>query len=629
MRCPILPVLLLCLQFGSSSPVEADEELRLFFGHDSYDRPAVSPGGRYLSFLATPKTVRGLLVIDLVNGKRQAVFAPEGQPLSVWQYWWIDREQLVYSLTEEDKFLLTTQCFEVRTRKSRPLPSLDQGRSFQMLDPLPALANQCLVFLEQGDRGTTYPDVMTLDVRRDTCAVAARNPGYFTGWMSDTQGVVRLGFSNEERGRRIAYYRPREDASWEKIPLAGAAVYFAFDASGRFLLTGSKAGQDDFGVGTFDTETMALHPKIFRDPPYDAGGPLSSILTDPVVGRVVGLRYEADQPRFLWFDAEYREVYAAIEKALPGMTHRLLGFAQGNQDAIVESSSDREPGVIARLDRKTRQLTPIAYRKPGLRPEEMARLEPIRFAARDGVAIHAYLTQPRLPHQKPTPGVVLVHGGPFTRDTWKFDPEVQFLARQGYTVLQVNYRGSAGYGSAYGCQDNHARIWDHALDDVADGVRWAVAEGYLDPGRIAIMGDSFGGYAAVAGAVRYPELYRAAIGFAGVYDWKRLIKTDRFYGKTWVDLLYRDIEAVIEKEDGYSPIDKVERIRCPVYLFHGRKDRTVPVEQSERLYEALRASGKEAYLFTDYWLDHSLDNPGRRIAHYREIRKILANHLAR
>ena len=256
-------------------------------------------------------------------------------------------------------------------------------------------------------------------------------------------------------------------------------------------------------------------------------------------------------------------------------------------------------------------------------------MEPIEFTARDGTTVHGYLTRSHVNPSATGPTVMLVHGGPYARDTWGFNRMVQFLSNLGYHVIQVNYRGSSGFNESYSIKDLR-RICGYAQTDVADAARWAISENIADPERIAIYGESFGGYAALAGAAFELDLYKVAIGFAGVYDWDRQLRSSykaKRDMRRWLEPFIGDIDSHPEAYRKLSPLYFAENILAKVLLVNGGADSVVEVRQSKSMAKALREVGKDPQVVTAAWGIHGFADDEKYIEYAVLIGNFLKEHL--
>ena len=288
-------------------------------------------------------------------------------------------------------------------------------------------------------------------------------------------------------------------------------------------------------------------------------------------------------------NAPEAKLLVGLMQQFPGADVQLTSSTPDGSKVVFLVSGGSDPGQFFLYDSASRKASFLFARRPWIKPEQMAAVEPISLKSRDGLALHGYLTRPSGQEDaKNLPTVVFVHGGPYgIRDHWEFDPHVQMLASRGYAVLQVNYRGSGGYGEAF--EQAGFREWGGKMqDDVTDATRWAIAQGVADPKRICIFGASYGGYAALEGAVKEPELYRCAIGYVGVYD-LRLMYTrgdipQSTYGDNYLKRVLGEDESVLWDR---SPIAHLDRLKAKVMLIVGGADKRVPPVQGESLRSAL------------------------------------------
>jgi len=342
--------------------------------------------------------------------------------------------------------------------------------------------------------------------------------------------------------------------------------------------------------------------------------------------RVVGVSYATDKRQSVFFDPQLKALAESLSKALPGQP--LVSFVDATADEsklLLFAGSDTDAGHYYLLDRKTKQMAEVGPVRPQLDKVKLASVKPVSFLAADGTMIPGYLTLPPGSDGKNLPAIVLPHGGPGARDEWGFDWLSQFFAARGFAVLQPNFRGSAGYGDAW-FQKNGFQSWQTAVGDVNDGGRWLLSQGIAAPGKVAIVGWSYGGYAALQSPVLDPELFKAIVAIAPVTDLDELREEAKNYTN------YKQVDEFIGKgphvKQG-SPAQNVEWIKAPVLLFHGDKDLNVAIGQSELMASKLRAAGKQVELVKFEGLDHQLDDSAVRTQMLDKVDKFLraAMHL--
>lgn len=341
--------------------------------------------------------------------------------------------------------------------------------------------------------------------------------------------------------------------------------------------------------------------------------------------RVIGATFAEEKRSVVYFDPEFRALAAALGKAVPNLpTIDFLGSSADDQKLLIHAGSDSDPGRYYVYDKSARALNEIMLARPALEAVELASVEPITYPARDGTAIPAYLTLPpgkAIP--RGLPAVVLPHGGPSARDEWGFHWLAQFLAHEGYAVIQPNYRGSAGYGDDW-LQENGFKSWRTSIGDVTDAGRWLAAQGIADPDRLAIVGWSYGGYAGLQSGVSEPDLFKAIVAIAPVTDLALVKQEARNYTNA------RNVADFIGSGPHIaeaSPLQNVDKIQAPVLMFHGDMDINVGVQQSRKMDSRLRSAGKASELVVYEGLEHSLVDSNVRALMLDRIAAFLKTHL--
>ncbi len=423
------------------------------------------------------------------------------------------------------------------------------------------------------------------------------------------------------------WYKPAPDAPWQKLAEAKVTEDYWLpllvpDEAGRMLVTSSQ-GRDTRVVFAYDTERRQLKEVVYGNPTQDVAVATGLTWAEPRAVITMGMK-----PEQHWLDPLWGKMQQRIDEALPGRINRLSGNPAGKM--LIYSYSDLDPGTWYLLERKTMQMEAILHERNEVDPSGMHPMEVMRYTARDGLSIPAYLTKPDgLKGAMPT--VVVVHGGPAVRDQWQWNAEVQLLAEHGYLVFQPQFRGSSGFGKSF----EHAGKgqWGRAMqDDITDGVAELVRQGLADPHRVCIVGASYGGYAALWGLAKDPDLYRCGVSMAGVVDIGLMLsdRSDRnrnTIARQFQSRDFGDAGANKDRFDEVSPLKHVARIKAPVMLLHGAADQRVPIEHGRKMAAALEKNGKTHEWFEIPQEGHNLKYVATRFTYYANMLGFLATHL--
>jgi dipeptidyl aminopeptidase/acylaminoacyl peptidase len=330
-----------------------------------------------------------------------------------------------------------------------------------------------------------------------------------------------------------------------------------------------------------------------------------------------------------FFDPVSETLYKNLEEKLPGYDVYVVSSNKDEDMFIVRTITDRSLGAFYLYDSKSSELTKLADRNPWLKEDQLSEMKPIEYTSRDGLTIHGYLTLPKGKAAKDLPIVVNPHGGPWARDEWGFNPEVQFLANRGFGVLQMNFRGSTGYGRKF--WEAGFRQWGQSMqDDITDGVKWLIDQGIADPKRVAIYGGSYGGYAVLEGLTKTPDLYAAGVDYVGVSNLFTFMKTVPPYWKPFLDMMY-EMVGNPEKDktlfEANSPALNADRIKAPLFVAQGAKDPRVNINESNQIVEALKKHGVAVEYMVKEDEGHGFHNEENRFSFYEAMEKFLTKYL--
>lgn len=574
----------------------AELPLETFFKKPHYSQMKLSPDGRYLAALTPYKRRLNIMVMDLAQHTGRLVTGMEEQDIT--SFWWANNDRLLFVMDKNGNeayglFGIDKDGTNPRTLAAASEVTKKEGRPVVrytvFLHRIRGNVQEAIVLAN--DRVDTSPDVYRMDVRNgEKVLLTADNPGKVQSWVLDHTGVVRVAIAQDKLTRQV-YYRESETSPWLRL----AEFVFpddpfeplAFAGDNRTLYVASHRDRDNAAIYKYDPDARKLGERLFEREHVDAGEPILDEYSD----KLLGFRYVDEKPAVVWIDPDRQRLQAQIDAALKGRLNVIGSVSENGKRALVRSSSDVDPGSYYLLDTEKHTLENMGDVAAGLSPPDMSPMKPIRFKSRDGVLLHGYLTLPRGEEPKHLPLVVHPHEGPWSRDVWGFDPEVQFLANRGYAVLQVNFRGSTGYGQKF--RQAGFKQWGLAMqDDLTDGVKWLIAEGIVDTDRICIFGASYGGYAALMGLIKTPELYRCGIDYAGVTDLGLLAKTaySRSLSPDLLQAMTGDPYADKKQLDETSPAKAAGKIKAPLLAIYGTEDSRVVLDHWLELRSALVAN---------------------------------------
>ena len=625
-------ILFLCL-WGSNQKSCADVPripIEDFFKTARFSRVSLSPDGNFLAFISPFKENRNSLGFVEIEGKTGPVVIYPEAGSDYGNYSWLNNEEVVYGITVLNLYsggLLKTHR---ETLKSELLA--DRRVGVRVVNPLVNDQDHAWVWvfdsadhLRKGLRKIYTGSGGSFDAR---VRVTIPEPEKETGrWWFDWNDKLRLVLCAREADL-VYLHRWNEDDDWRSIELnAEQWRVWAFTENNNELIVSGYGKFDTEGLYFFDLETQELSECHFRDTRYDFGGTARLAFYRPT-GQLLGIRYERTGPYIEWFEPNMKELQKLVDSKLPGKANIVTDWNTEMTRFLIASYSERDPGTYYILDAENHTFGWLFSSRPWIKTEQLARTQILSIKTQDGLGLEVYFTEP-INGTKPFPAVVLVHGGPHLRDRYGFDSEVQFLANRGYAVLQVNYRGSSGFGRRY--SEAYQYAFRDMHEDITYATRTLMDKGMIDPDRTAIMGGSFGGYAALCAACFEPDFYKCAVSFAGVFDWEELIKHRKRAQKTYqfhkLTKELGDPKLGKEQFDSISPIYHVDKIKIPVFVAHGGSDKNVSVRQSRRLVKELKSNGVPHEKYFRSGEGHSFSTPKNRIELYRRIEEFLKRYL--
>ena len=611
-----------------------------FFKPPTRAAATLSPDGTKLAFLAPWQNRLNVWIEDLDSSESPAEprCVTTDANRSVFHYEWTDDPRWLIYLqdTNGDE---NWHVFRVDLD--------DPGAAAVDLTPFPGAMALPVREVKDGKTGVmvnnrepTLLDLHELDIVTGELTLIAENPGQVNNWLNNDKGDV-LATSLTPEGHL-------ELSRWDGERLSHVATFDGSDypvgidpmvitPEGTGVWMGSNRDTDRTRLVHVDLTTgeeteVDSHPEFDVDP----RSTVSPMMPAPLIqhrrtGALLAVRYLGERQVIRPLDPDFAEVLARLESLSVGDITRLSSDESGRR-WVVGFNDDRDPGATYLYDHSSGQSRLLYRPLPHLAPESMAPMRPVTIPSRDGLALHSYLTLPVGVEPDKLPLVLVVHGGPWYRDSWGFDAGVQMLANRGYAVLQVNFRGSTGYGKAF----LKAAIGEFAgkmHDDLIDGVNWAVEQGYADPDRVAIFGGSYGGYATLVGVTVTPDVFAAAIDYVGISDLANFMRTLPPIARPH---LANNWHAYVGDPDDpdqladmrkRSPITMVDQIRTPLLVIQGANDVRVVQAESDNLVNALRDRGVEVDYLVQGTEGHGAVNPETVIEMYQKVSEFLAHHL--
>jgi dipeptidyl aminopeptidase/acylaminoacyl peptidase len=628
---------------GPSPPAQTDAAGRpsaaAFFRDPLLSHVSLSPDGKHIAGVTARDGVQVLMVRRTWGGEIRRLAKLDEPGMALRTVGWAGNRMIVVGVDMPHQTVIG-----VRARQSRLLSvaldgsrprylgedwpyqqySADQDR---VIDWLPDDPGHVLINWWQPDQAGV--SARRVNVTTGSLQTVVPAKPWVTAWFADHQGRVRAGEGTRREGTSVIVYgRADGEAPFEKLGdfdwFTEKGFRFAgFDPDPKKLYVYAPTDDLRSAVFEYDLERRELRSLVYSHPDVDVG----PLVHSPLDGRLLAIEVDAERPGLHFVDEEARHEQASIDAAFPGTVNRIVSFDREGKTAIVSVSGDTAPPEYYVYDRLKKQMDHLFAAYPGLERGALSPMRSVRYAARDGLEIQAYLTLPRDgTHNLPT--IVYPHGGPTARDLWGWNATVQFLASRGFAVLQPNFRGSAGFGREH--ERKGYRQWGLAMqDDLADAVHWLVKEGIADPDRVGIYGASYGGYAALMGLVKTPELFRAGASFAAVTDliaW--LDDRERYLFSDFNTPVHGDSSDDREQLAATSPARHADRIRVPVLIAHGVQDPVVPVDEAHAMANALEEAGVEVetYLYRDEV--HGFLDERNRIDFHEKLAAFFERHLA-
>jgi dipeptidyl aminopeptidase/acylaminoacyl peptidase len=596
-----------------------------FFQNPESTSYTISPDGRHIAYLGSYASRMNIYL--QANGSADSVRLTSDTDRDIMHYFWKNNATLIYMKDNEGDE--NYRIFSVDTNsQSRELARFSNVR-VNIINELPDKPDEILISMNKNNPALFEPyrlNIVNGSLQQLASNNDLKNP--ITTWMADNEGKLRIAVSVEQGTTNHLLYRASEKDTFHSILSSNwkdMLLPLFFDADNHHIIALSNLNRDKTALIRLDPDNPAAEEVLYVHRDVDVWWAEQSRRTQTIAS----VSYITDRKHTIYLDTLLNEVAESVLKLLPGKEIHLSSMDDAGKHFIVRTYADRSPGTYYMFETETGRITKLADVNPKIDEAQMAPMEPVAFTTSDGWQLSGYLTLPPGKSDRNLPTVLMVHGGPLTRDIWGYRPEVQLLANRGYAVLQINYRGSWGFGKKFA--EAGFRQWGGTMqNDLTEGVNWLVAKGIADPDRIAIYGASYGGYAALAGLTFTPNQYTCGISYVGPSNLFTLLENLPAYWQPEKEMMYEMIGNPVSDSallHQVSPVFHADRINDPLFIAQGANDVRVTEMESRQMVDALRNKGVEVVYMLKENEGHGFRLEENRFEFYKALCGFLQLHM--
>ena len=616
----LMSILILnCTQKAGPAPLIPMKD---FFKNPTKSSIQLSPNGEFLAFMQPWENRMNVHVQKIGEDKETRLTSATERDIA--GFIWAGNERIAFI---QDKGGNENFHFFVVDIDGKNLKELTpfEGVRVSLVDDLEDEDEFMLIGMNKRDPRVF--DVYRINIVSGELQMIAENPGNVVGWQTDNDGKLRIAVTSDGVNSSILY-RAVESDPFKTVLTTNfretlEPLFFTFD--NKYIYASSNLGRDKQVIVKYDVANAKELEVIYEHPDVD----VSSLLRSKKRKVITGVTFFTDKRGYYFFDELRENLQKTLEQKLPNYEVVVTNMSKDETKVLARTYSDKSLGAFYFYNIETKEFKKLVEVSPWLNEEYMAEMRPIKYKSRDGLTIHGYLTLPKGIKPKNLPVVVNPHGGPWARDNWGFNPEVQFLANRGYAVLQMNFRGSTGYGREF--WESSFKQWGKSMqDDITDGVKWLIDQGIADSTRIGIYGGSYGGYAVLAGLAFTPDIYACGVDYVGVSNIFTLLQTIPPYWEPMRKMFYAmvgDPEKEKRLLTAASPLFHADKIKAPLFVAQGANDPRVKKAESDQIVNALKERGIEVPYMVKENEGHGFRNEENRFDFYGEMEKFLGQHL--
>jgi len=589
-----------------------------FFRTPDKSRYQLSPDGTYFSYMGPYKRRQNIFIQKI--GSDEAIRITSETERSISGYFWANNNRLIFikdSGGDENFKLFAVDKDGANAKDLTPF----EGVRIQIIDALKDLEDELIIGMNKNNKMLFEPYRINIETGEITQLAENTNPVEpIDSWQTDHEGKLRIASKLVNGTTTVLMYRKTETEPFTEVlrtnfKVSVSPLFFDFDNK-DIVFVASNQGRDKTVITKLDMNTgKEVGTPLFSHPDVD----VQRLIYSRKRKVLTAIAYTTDKPQYHFLDKSREALQLRLEKELPNYQVALTSVSKDESKYMVRTYSDKSLGAYYFYDKTTDKLEKIVEVSPWFDENDFASTQSISYKSRDGVTIHGYLTLPKGVDHKNLPIVVNPHGGPWARDNWGFNPEIQLLASRGYGVIQMNFRGSTGYGRDF--WEKSFKQWGKTMqNDITDGVEMLIEKGIADPDKIAIYGASYGGYATLAGVTFTPDLYACAVDYVGVSNLFTFLNTIPPYWKPYLKMMYEmvgDPEVDQEILTSGSPALHVDKIKTPLFVVQGANDPRVNIDEADQIVRSLRERNVDVPYMVKYNEGHGFHNEENRYEFYK------------